>query len=947
MSKSKKAYILPHTHWDREWRYPIWKTRMLLIRFMDELLDILDTDENYRCFLLDGQVSPILDYLEIFPQNRKKVSKYIKQGRIAVGPWYTLPDLYPVDGECLVRNLLWGQRSANELGGCLTVGYNTFGWGQTAQFPQLYAGFGIDFIICAKRVSDERAPESEFLWQSPDGTSILTSRLGEHARANFYFNTYLYAKYGANCFSSDFRYNPSTSGMAIHSAEPGRMDEDFFVISPKLGYDKERLIKSFDDSWKATDATVLSDKRLFLNGTDFSTPQKQLSAMIEDMNAELADIEVQHCILEDYADVLKENVDANTLRVIHGELRDGPSAECSGNALASRCYLKIANKHAQNTLIRRAEPLASALWVLGERYPGGMLNKAWDFLLKAHPHDSINGVTQDKTANDVEYRIAQAVEIAQVVADEAIACIAKRLDLSSYDANATLLLVHNPLPYAYKGIGKVCIATSTGENVWDFVAKDTDGSFLQIQEISRDEKAYPVHDMEARPWPYHTHRHTCYVDLGEVPPMGYKVIEIVPKSHFGPEKFYWLPMRRAVPDNLLVENHVLENRYLRAEIKPNGTVRLTHKESGKVYDDLHYFEDSGDVGNYWAYYPPYHNQIHTSLGGNARIWNEDNGPLSATVAVEYTLTVPASAEESLYGVRGRGKRSDETVELKITSRFTLTRDAKRLEVHTTLDNNVKNHRLRVAFPTGIKAEYADAEGHFTVDRRAKINQQAKDGSYWPEMQTLPMQRFVDVSDNAHGLALLNDCLTEYELANDERSTVYLTLFRSMGNMIVTWWEAVGRFEDQDGSQVQRKMSFRYAIYPHDGDWQKSEVYHEASIHNTAPAAYQMCGGNKGDLPLSNSSVSISNYNLVLSALKRSEKGDGLILRVFNPTGEELKATVTTGFILQSIWECNLAEVRQNELKATKQSFDIVCGSGKIMTYEIKFKRYFAKSIDNS
>jgi mannosylglycerate hydrolase len=219
MSKSKKAYILPHTHWDREWRYPIWKTRILLIRFVDELLDILDTDEDYRCFLMDGQVSPILDYLEVMPQNREKVCKYIKQGRIAVGPWYTLPDLYPVDGECLVRNLLWGQHAANDLGGCLTVGYNTFGWGQTAQFPQIYAGFGIDFIICAKRVSEERAPESEFLWQSPDGTKILTSRLGEHARANFYFNTYLYAKYGANCFSSDFRYSPSTSGMAIHSAE--------------------------------------------------------------------------------------------------------------------------------------------------------------------------------------------------------------------------------------------------------------------------------------------------------------------------------------------------------------------------------------------------------------------------------------------------------------------------------------------------------------------------------------------------------------------------------------------------------------------------------------------------------------------------------------------------------------------------------------------------------
>jgi len=939
MSKKKKAYILPHTHWDREWRYPIWKSRMLLIRFMDELLEILDNDENYRCFLMDGQVAPVLDYLEVKPQNHKKISKYISDGRIAVGPWYTLPDLYPVDGECLIRNLLWGQKASNELGGCLTVGYNSFGWGQTAQLPQIYKGFGIDFIICAKRVSEERAPESEFLWQSPDGTSILTSRLGEHTRANFYFNTYLYAKYGANCFSSEFRYSPSTSGMAIHSAEPDRMDEDFFVISPNTGYDKERLIKSFDDSWKATDATVHKNDRLFLNGTDFSAPQKQLSAMIEDMNEGLTDIEVIHCTLEDYRDTLKTAIDVNSLRIIQGELRDGPSAECSGNALASRYYLKAANKEAQNTLIHRAEPLASSLWALGAEYPRGMINKAWEYLLKAHPHDSINGVTQDKTANDVEYRIAQATEIAQVVADEAIAEIAKRLDLSAYNSNSKLLLLHNPLPYAYRGIGKVCIATPASENIWDFTAKDTDGSQLRIQEISRDEKAYPVHDMQARPWPYNTHRHMCYIDFGEIPSMGYKVIEIVPKSFFGLEKFYWLPMRRTAPENLLVENHVLENQYLRAEIKTNGSIRLLHKESGKVYDDLHYFEDSGDVGNYWAYYPPYNNQIHTTLSGNARMWNEDNGPLCATVAVEYTMILPASAEESVYGVRGRGKRSNETVDLKITSRFTLNRYAKRLEVHTSLDNNAKNHRLRVAFTTGIKTEYADAEGHFTVDRRLKLNQQAEDGSYWPEMQTLPMQRFVDISDGKQGIALINSCLTEYELANDTKSTVYLTLFRAMGNMIVTWWEAVSRFENQDGSQVQRKMDFRYAICPHEGDWQQAEIYREAAVHSITPTSYQLCGGNNGDLPLSKSFLGISNQNIVLSSMKLSEKGDSIILRIFNPTMEKQCGEVTLGFNIKCAWKCSLNEERQIETPISDNNcFSLTAGKNEMLTFELEVQQ---------
>ena len=98
MAKDKKAFIVPHTHWDREWRYPIWQNRMLLVQFFDELFRILEHDENYRCFVLDGQSIAVEDYLEVRPCDTERVKKYVSEGRIVIGPWYTLPDLYPLDG---------------------------------------------------------------------------------------------------------------------------------------------------------------------------------------------------------------------------------------------------------------------------------------------------------------------------------------------------------------------------------------------------------------------------------------------------------------------------------------------------------------------------------------------------------------------------------------------------------------------------------------------------------------------------------------------------------------------------------------------------------------------------------------------------------------------------------------------------------------------------------
>jgi len=935
--RSQAGYIIPHTHWDREWRYPIWKNRMLLVEFMQELLGTLDTDPDYRCFVMDGQVAPIEDYLEVVPQDREKVVRYLREGRIAVGPWYTLPDLYPLDGECLVRNLLKGIRICRQYGGHLQVGYNSFGWGQTAQFPQIYHGFGLDFIVCAKRVSEERAPESEFLWEAPDGTRVLTSRLGKYGRNAFYYLAYLYSKFGVNCLSSDFKYHPENSGMAMHNAAAAHCDEDFFMIGARRDYDPNRLKKGITDAWAATEDTVLKSHRLLLNGTDFSTPHPELSRMIRDLNALDPDRQFSNVRLEEYAKVLHESLDKKKLRVIQGELRDGPACDCSGNALAVRAYLKALNKKAQNVLLHKAEPMAAVLRMLGRPLPQGFFDVAWKYLLDSHPHDSINGVTQDKTADDVENRIQQALEIGNVAFDKAVAELLLSMDLSRYAAEDTLLVVFNPHLRPVRDVVKACVAFPQEAAAWNFTAEDCEGNPVQIQEISRQEKPFPVHDMSARPWPFFTDRHLCYLDPGEIPAMGYKVIRFKPAKTFRRHHFYFHEMRKSTGEYLAPTDNVLENEFLRAEINPNGTLKLTDKAGGQTYDNLHYFEDTGDVGNYWAYYPPYHNQTHTTLAGKARCWCEDNGPLSATLAVEHDLVLPAFGHEPTYGVRGESKRSEETVTVKITSWITLKRGARKLDIRTRVVNTAANHRLRVAFSTGIKAEHACASGHFTVDRRPAAPVREKDGTYWPEMQTLPMQHFVDVSDGKNGLALLNNCLTEYELRDDERSTLYLTLFRAVNNMITTWWEAVGVFPDQKGSQLLRTMDFEYSIYPHAGDWAKGNVYREAALLNVPLAPYQVTPHGKGTLPEKAGFLSLSPDNLIVSALKQAEDRQTTILRVFNPTSATIDGELEVAGKIKAAWLVNLNEERASEVAVLKENrVRIQTAPGKIVTLELQF-----------
>ena len=82
-----KIYVLPSTHWDREWVLPFEKFRYKLVRMMDRLLDILEKNPAYKCFHMDGQTILIDDYLQIRPENRERVAALLRSGRIMIGPF--------------------------------------------------------------------------------------------------------------------------------------------------------------------------------------------------------------------------------------------------------------------------------------------------------------------------------------------------------------------------------------------------------------------------------------------------------------------------------------------------------------------------------------------------------------------------------------------------------------------------------------------------------------------------------------------------------------------------------------------------------------------------------------------------------------------------------------------------------------------------------------------
>ena len=111
-------HVISHTHWDREWYLTFQQFRMRLVDLMDNLLDILDTDPEFKHFNLDGQTIVLEDYLaDQAGQARGDREVHPRGPDTASARGIMLNDEFLVSGESTIRSLLIGHRIAREFGG--------------------------------------------------------------------------------------------------------------------------------------------------------------------------------------------------------------------------------------------------------------------------------------------------------------------------------------------------------------------------------------------------------------------------------------------------------------------------------------------------------------------------------------------------------------------------------------------------------------------------------------------------------------------------------------------------------------------------------------------------------------------------------------------------------------------------------------------------------------
>ncbi|MDD4690383.1 MAG: glycoside hydrolase family 38 C-terminal domain-containing protein [Eubacteriales bacterium] len=910
-NKKTQCHFISNTHWDREWKFSAQRTRHMLVTMMDMLFDIFEKEPEYKHFHLDSQTMPIQDYLEACPEKKELVKKYVSEGKLAIGPWFCLPDQFCVGGESLVRNLLLGHKMAKEFGGVSKSGYSPFGWGQISQMPQLYSGFGINFASFYRGLNTYMAPNSEFYWEGPDGTKICASRLGQRPRYNMWYilqRPVFYNKYDGD----NRRVSWGNGDGVFRFTDPAKCEYEYQYTHRKYEYHDEYIDEKAKQAMAEQDGEWTTPHRFWSNGHDSSIPDMREARMIKDCDKVFDDADVFHSTVYDFEQSVIKDFDPKS-PVLKGEMRypytKGSVSAIFGWILSARTAIKQDNFNTERLLEYYAEPLACFASFLGAKYPQNFIDISYNWLLQNHGHDSIGACGRDVVYEDVDYRYRQSREIATCVLERAMMDVAGDIDLSSWDKNEMALVVYNPAPFVRSTVVPLELEIPLEWNAEGFKIVDEKGNECAIQKLKTINPMYqivqdPADAVDVLP----VDRETIRVFVSDIPSMGYKTLKVVPLMN----------VRATTPKTMLTAAQTMENEYLIVEINANGTLKVTEKDTGRVYNDIGYFKDKGEIGSPWEHQDPETNEIYTTLNERAMVSLVRTGELETTFRIVLNWAIPEGLTAD------KKARSNRLAPYTIETFVTLRKGQKWVEFNTNINNQIKNHYLQVAFPTQINAQQVAAQGQFDVNMRqvAKL-----DYSLFDEipMSEQPMNSFVDLSDGKEGVALLNTGLKGYEADDDAQNTMYLSLLRCYDLIIYVTPEEQNYSRLEDGSQSLGKHSFRYAFMPHKGDWEDAGIWQASEDFNMEITSAQLSPTACGKNPLEKSFIELEKEGLHVSGVKRSESGEGWIVRLFNPGTKTAKnkIRVNGGFAAipatQSPIERQMVDYRLPQANGTKWS----------------------------
>ncbi len=502
---------------------------------------------------------------------------------------------------------------------------------------------------------------------------------------------------------------------------------------------------------------------------------------------------------------------------------------------ASGCY---AAEPRVKTGVRRAETalaaaesytmLAAAL--CGKPAKTEAFHKAWDRVCFCHFHDSMGGCSIREAHDETLAMLGAARTTAAEEENNALQTLSWQVDTGAMEQGKPVVVFN---PHAFPVTHTVQVNQQAAR------VTDEAGNPVVSQPVLSSS-----HECMNRPDTLFT---------AQVPPLGYRVYHLVQEGD--PLPASESPVHAALCDGPCtcetVNGAVLENERLRLTLEAHTgyVLSLFDKTAGREL-----LADRGGVPvvldefyhDTWSHAK---NTFGDVMGrfSDARMTVTENGPVRATVKVT-----------SRYG------RS------VLTQYFSLSAGSDQLQVRARVEWHERHKMLKLAWPVAAQDPQAYYEIPFGVIARP-CNGEEEPGLNWTA-----------VLGREGGLAVLNN--NTYS-SSVQGGTLYHTVLRSP-----IFGDHGGPRTEESEYTAQGQTDFSYAVQPANNTWHTLVQAGRLLNKGLTPVLETWHTGPLAHAPYAG--LAVSAPNVVVSALKAAENGDGLVVRVYETDGRDTDFTVS-------------------------------------------------------